>query len=212
MIEKLSNYKAQDFLSKKFIPTFLPFYNLDAPTIEFLANKMNIDNPIEFGTWITLTSQVGKHKEEVQALETFCEEVSEISNQCERFKRYLGSMFTEDLEEDAEKNNRKVQNTKGTEKKEYNPAVFLERIAKLDITFILVELLDKFIFYQKVTLVRIFSFFSVSHILIEIPTYTYYPKLSLLEKRVYAGKDLLYGLFKTRRRNPTPNSFIRVLG
>ena len=156
VIEKLSNYKIKNFLSDKFIPTFLPFYNLDAPTISFFASKMQIDNQLDFSGWMLPINKVGRFKEDVQGLETFCEEVSEISNQCERFKKYLGSMFTEDLNQDTDKN-KKLSTTKDKEKKEQDPVVFLDRISKLKITEYLGELLDKFIHYQKVTLVNFFG-------------------------------------------------------
>jgi len=156
VVEKLANYKAKEFLSKKFIPTFQQFFNLDAPNIEHLSDRMQIDNAIDFSAWMNPTNQVGKHKDNVHAIETFCEEISEISNQCERFKKYLASMFVEAGDQSPDKilAPKRSQSKTDKEKKEIDPNFFLDRINKLNMPHILVDLLDKFIYYQKVTLVR----------------------------------------------------------
>ena len=153
VIQKLANYKSDYFLKKKFIPTFLSFFDLEAPTTKFLSDKMQVDDAIDFAAWMNPINQVGKFKEQVQGLETLCEEISEISNQSERFKKYLGSMFMENNDLDSIKILRRNSSVKEKEKKEEEPSVYLNKIGSLEMTQILVELLDRFIYYQKVALV-----------------------------------------------------------
>lgn len=124
-----------------------------------LCEKMQIDDTIDFKNWMNPTNQVGKYKDHIQSLEALCEEISEISNQCERFKKHLASMFTENLEQqDMNKSLKRTQSTRDKDKKEEGPIQYLTKIENLQMTQILVELLDKFIFYQKVALVIFLNF------------------------------------------------------
>lgn len=114
---------------------------------------MQVDDTIDFIAWLNPTNQVGKYKDNVQSLETLCEEISEISNQCERFKKYLGSMFVDNVEQDPAKA-LAAKRTQSLKEKEKDAQVnYVNKINGLEMTQILVELLDKFVFYQKVAVV-----------------------------------------------------------
>jgi hypothetical protein len=89
MIEKIVNFKSEEFFKKKFIPVLSNFYELNSQILKSIMSKIPIDDPIDMTLWMNPQNQILRFKDQVHCLDNFCEEVSDISNQTELFKNHL---------------------------------------------------------------------------------------------------------------------------
>jgi COG4 transport protein len=142
MVEKIVNYRCEIFIQQKFFPTMQNFFDLSSPIIKSIMAKIPIDDSIDLnGCLAQGASQVSKYRENIDSLQIFCEEISDISNQCELFKKHIFKiMFTEG-------NSEILKKARENDKNDQN--YYTKKLDNLMMNRSIMEGLDKFFYYQR---------------------------------------------------------------
>lgn len=142
MVEKLVNFKSDLFIQQKFFPVMQNFFDLNSQMLKNIMNKIPIDDSIDLnGCLAQGASLVGKYLDHIQALQIFCEEISDISNQCELFKKHIFKiMFTEGNSDILRKAREHDKN---------DQSFYTKKLDNLMMNKSIMEGLDKFFYYQR---------------------------------------------------------------